>query len=307
MEKKEYDVIIIGGGPAGAAAALYTARASLSTLVLDMAKNAGALGITSKIANYPGIKDVLSGEELLGRMWEHAQLYGAEFKKEKVAATDLSGEVKSVYTASGNEYKARAVILATGSMGRTVLLEGEKDLIGKGVSYCATCDAAFFKDKEVLVYGNNDHAYEEAEVLGRFARRVHFVAPKEARKEKLPVNSEIYENSRLTKVLGETKVAGAAVTTPQGAASIPVDGVFIYTSGNKPVTDYLYGSVPADEKSCLLVSQQYETAIPGVFACGDILCNEVQQAVVSAAQGCIAALSADKYLRGRKTFAKDYR
>jgi thioredoxin reductase (NADPH) len=300
-----YDVIVIGGGPAGATAALYTSRAELKTLVLDMSVTSGALGITSKIANYPGILEVISGKELVERMWKQAQLYGAEFRKEKVIGTDFSGDEKKVFT-SQQDYAARAVILATGAMGRSSVLEGEQEFLGKGVSYCATCDGAFFKDKEVLVYGNNEYAYEEAGFLSRFAKKIHFVAPKTIEKASLPEQAEPYEQARLVKITGNGKVSSAEVSTKSGTLRIPVDGVFIYTSGNKPVVHYLNGSVATNDKSCLLTDASMRTNAAGIFACGDVLCNEVQQAVVAAAQGCIAALSADKYLRNRKNFTKDY-
>lgn len=301
-----YDVVIIGGGPAGATAALYASRAELKTLVLDMSMNSGALGITSKIANYPGVPEVISGQKLLERMWKQAQLYGAEFRKEKVMGTDFSSEVKHVYTSSGTDYAARTVILATGAMGRSSVLPGEQELLGRGVSYCATCDGAFFKEREVLVYGSSDYAYEEANFLARFAKQVHFVSAKGIEEEKLPEKTKFYPQTRLVKILGDKKVTEAEIVTPKGQETISIDGVFIYTSGNKPIVDYLYGSVPTDEKQCLLVSREFATNTPGVFAAGDVICNDVQQAVVAAAQGCIAALSADKYLRGRKAFVKDY-
>lgn len=300
-----YDVIVIGGGPAGATAALYTSRAELKTLVLDMSVASGALGITSKIANYPGIPEVISGKELIERMWQQAQLYGAEFRKEKVIGTDFSENEKHIFTSQGN-YTARAVILATGAMGRSSVLPGEEEFLGKGVSYCATCDGAFFKGKEVLVYGNNEYAYEEASFLGRFAKKIYFVTPKDIEKVSLPTQTEAHAQARLVKITGNGKVASAEVATKNGALHFPVEGVFIYTSGNKPVVNYLNASVQTNEKSCLLADPSMKTNAPGVFACGDVLCNDVQQAVVAAAQGCIAALSADKYLRNRKSFSKDY-
>lgn len=300
-----YDVIIVGGGPAGATAALYSSRAELRTLVLDMSVASGALGITSKIANYPGIPEVISGKELVERMWNQAKLYGTEFRKEKVLGTDFSDDEKHVFTSQG-DYSAKAVILATGAMGRSSVLPGEQEFLGKGVSYCATCDGAFFKGKDVLVYGSNEYAYEETRFLGRFAKRIYFVTPKEIQKDGLPDNAGLYGQSRLVKIMGNGKVASAEVATKEGNIQLPVEGVFIYTSGNKPVVNYLNGNVATNEKLCLLVDTNMRTNAAGVFACGDVICNNVQQAVVAAAQGCIAALSADKYLRNRKSFAKDY-
>lgn len=303
----EYDVMIVGGGPAGATAALYTARAALKTIVFDKSVTAGALGLTSKIANYPGIPEIISGEELVTRIWSQAGQYGAEFKKTKVVSVDFSGDIKTVFTAEGESFRARAVILATGAMGRSSALPGEEQFLGRGVSYCATCDGAFFKGKEVLVYGSGGYAFEEALFLTRFAKKVHFVSAKFPSEEKVPGNFQVYPEARLTKVLGEGKVTGAEIATPRGVSVIPVEGVFIYSAGNKPVVDYLFGNVGTNEKMCILVDKEYRTNMPGVFACGDVLCNDVQQAVVAAGQGCIAALSADKYLRGRKSYVKDYK
>lgn len=305
-EIKLYDVIIIGGGPAGVTASIYSARADLKTLVLDMSMTSGALGKTSKIANYPGIIGEISGEDLLGRMWQQAQAHGAEFAKCKVSGTDFSGEIKTIFNNDGQTYQARAVILATGALGRGSTLPGEKELLGRGVSYCATCDAAFFRDKEVVVYGDSDFAFEEALFLTRFVKRLHFVTPKAEYKEDLPAQVTLHTGTRIQEIRGTQKVESVVLIKGQDTESIAVDGVFIYVSGNKPVVDYLFGGAGTDVQACVAIDQEYRTNIPGVFACGDITCNAVQQVVVAASQGCVAALSADKYLRGREKLKKDY-
>lgn len=303
----DFDVIIVGGGPAGATAALYSARAGLKTLVLDKSIETGALGLTSKIANYPGVPEEVSGVELVGRIWAQAAQFSAEFRKTQAVGVDFSQEVKTVMTADGGTYRGRAVILATGAMGRSSALPGEEQFLGRGVSYCATCDGAFFKEKDVLVYGSGAYAREEAEFLTRFAKTVHWVNPKKSQGERMSEKILNYPETRLTKVSGDSKVTGAEIADKDGVRTVPVDGVFIFTAGNKPVVDYLFGNVSTNEKMCILVDKEYRTNMPGVFACGDVLCNDVQQAVVAAGQGCIAALSADKYLRGRKVYAKDYK
>ena len=172
----DYDVVIIGGGPAGATAAMYAARASLRTLVLDKGLTAGALGITSKIANYPGILGEISGAELLERMREQAESFGAQFMQDRVQGVDLLSDPKLIFANSGT-YTARAVIIATGSMGRGQRVKGEDELLGRGVSYCATCDAAFFRGQDVVVAGQSDEAVEEALFLTRFVRTVHLLSP----------------------------------------------------------------------------------------------------------------------------------
>jgi thioredoxin reductase (NADPH) len=171
-----YDLAIIGGGPAGATAAMYAAHANLRTVVLDKGLTAGALGITAKIANYPGIVGEISGAELLARMREQAESFGAQFVQDRVQGVDLVSDPKLIF-ANGGTYTARAVIVATGSMGRGQRVQGEDELLGRGVSYCATCDAAFFRNQEVVVAGQSDEAVEEALFLAKFVRRVHLLAP----------------------------------------------------------------------------------------------------------------------------------
>lgn len=315
MDQPLYDVVIIGGGPAGATAALYAARAELKTLVLDKAIRAGALGITSKIANYPGIQEILAGDELLRRMREHAQAYGAEFRKTKVTGTVLTENPKQLFAAEGDTILAKTVILATGSMGRSQTVPGEQELLGKGVSYCATCDGAFFKGQEVLVYGPGEEAADEALFLTRYASRVHLVSAK----PQMELEPELWERvshhpqmtvrlkTRLKAVEGAEAVTHAVLLASSGEERLPVTGIFIFTQGGKPILDYVGGQVEVSSKGCVRVSEEMGTSIPGVFACGDLLCTYVQQAVVAAAQGCIAALAADKVLNKRSGFAKDYK
>jgi thioredoxin reductase (NADPH) len=305
-----YDVIVIGGGPAGITAALYTARSNLKTLVLDKSITSGALGITQKIANYPGIPEVISGEELLRRMWTQAETYGAVIRKGRVVSVDV-GDPKTVTTAEGEQFQARALILATGAMGRAKTLKGEDTFLGRGVSYCATCDGAFFRNKDAALLGHNAEAVDEALFLTRYVKTLYVVTPKpklEAPEEHV---RELLSKPQVKPLLGRRpeEVTGDGVVRGlrlDGGETLPVSGVFIFTTGNKPIVDYLQGAVEVTDKGCVPANPRMETPIPGVFSCGDVLCNEVQQAVVAAAQGCIAALSADKYLNKRKAFVKDY-
>ncbi len=314
LSSQVWDVVIIGGGPAGATAALYAARADLRVLVLDKGLTASALGITSRIANYPGIPEEISGAELLQRMRDHAQRFGAVFVQDKVQAVDLESNPKLIF-ANGGTYEARAMIIATGSMARGQRVKGEEALLGRGVSYCATCDGAFFRDQDVAVAGNTDEAVEEALFLTRFARQVHFLSPTPKIHASEPLVREltehpavrVYPGATLREVIGTDHVTGVRVALREsGEQVIPVSGAFIYLQGGKPATDFLSGQLPLSETGCVKVDAEYRTAIPGVYAVGDVLCNHVKQAVVAAAEGAVAAMAVEKALRGRKQLAVDW-
>ncbi len=313
-DDNHYDVIIIGGGPAGATAAIYTARADLKTLILDKGLTAGALGLTAKIANYPGIVGEIGGAELLERMREQAVSFGAKLSTDKVQGVDLEGEVKTLYTNQGT-VTARAVIIATGSMGRGQRVAGEDRLLGRGVSYCATCDAAFFRDQDVAVAGNSDEAVEEALFLTRFARKVYLLSPTPELKAPAHMVAEVNANPKmdlrlgasLREILGEDKVEGVRVALRgQGEETLAVTGAFVYLQGGKPVTDFLQGQLATSETGCLVVDREFATAVPGVYAIGDVLCNHVKQAVVAAAEGAVAGMSVEKHLNGRKQLVVDW-
>ena len=311
---KSWDVIIIGGGPAGTTAAIYTARAGLSTLVIDKGLTAGALGITSKIANYPGIQEEISGADLLQIMRNQAESFGAKYDSDKVIGTELNGEVKTVYT-NNNVYSTRSLIISTGSMGRGKRVKGEDELLGHGVSYCATCDAAFFKNMDVAVAGSSDEAIEEALFLTRFVNKVHFLSPTPELKapqhliDQLMHNQKvsIYPGASLREVVGAKSVE-AVIFSQRGQEiqSVPVKGAFIYFQGGKPITDFLTGQIEISDSGCLIVDKEFHTAIPGVYAVGDVLCNHVKQAVIAAAEGAIAAIAIEKELNGRKQMMVDW-
>ncbi len=309
-----YDVIIIGGGPAGATAALYTARAELKTVVLDKGLTAGALGITGRIANYPGLTEEVTGAELLERMREQARSFGAEFVSDKVIGVDLASETKVVYCNQGAN-EGRIVIIATGSMGRGTKIKGETEFIGRGVSYCATCDAAFFKDQEVLVAGSSDEAIEEGLYLTRFASRVHFLSPSDELiapaelVEELKANPKValYRDAKLKEISGNGKVDSATFALKGGEElTLPISGAFIYLQGGRPITDFLEGQLEISEKGCLMVDREYRTSIPGVYAVGDVLCEHIKQVVIAAGEGALAGMSAEKALRGRRQIVVDW-
>ena len=309
-----FDVIIIGGGPAGASAAIYTARAGLSTLVIDKGLTAGALGMTGKIANYPGLAAEISGAELLETMRHQARAFGAEFITDKVIGTEIDTEIKHVY-GNGGVYSAKAVILATGSMGRGSRVKGEDELLGRGVSYCATCDAAFFRGKDVVVAGNTDEAIEEALFLTRFVNCLHFISPTpelkapQALVEELRANDKItlYTSASLKEIVGKDQVEAVKFAERgQAEQTLSVSGAFIYLQGGKPITDFISGQLEFSDNGCLLVNREYETSLAGVFAVGDLLCTHVKQAVVAAADGAIAGMAVEKTLRRRKKISVDW-
>ena len=307
-----YDVIIIGGGPAGLAAAQYSSRSGLKTVVLDKSSSAGALAYSHRIENYPGILEPVSGSDILDMFRRQALKFGAEYIETQVTGVKLNDSIKEVY--ADNMYKGKTVIIATGSMGRKAWITGEEEFLGRGVSYCATCDAAFFKDLTVCVVGDSQEAMKEAGVLARFAKEVHIVTalnkpsipPEEPA---LPGHSvNMITGSRVSSIHGSNVVTHIKIKNIENGKEeeMPVDGVFIYLVGSRPVVDFLNASVPLGEKTCVLTHRCMETSIPGVFAAGDVTCSEIRQVVVASAFGCIAALSAEKFIHNRDRVRSDW-
>lgn len=308
-----FDVIIIGGGPAGSTAALYTARAELKTLVIDKGVTAGALGMTNKIANYPGFVDEITGADLVQKMRDHAKKFGAVYVSDRVQAVDLISETKSIY-ANNATYSGKTVVIATGSMGRGRLFPGEEKFLGKGVSYCATCDGAFFKGKDVAVVGTSDEAVEESLFLTKFANQVHFIAPSELKAPK-SLADELLENSKVVfhpkttvrEVFGGEKLEGLHIKDDNDEIKLPIQGAFFYTQGSKPVTDFLMGQIPTAESGCIPVNSEYKTELDGVYAVGDVICSHTRQVVVSAAEGAVAGIAIEKKLRGKARATPDWK
>jgi thioredoxin reductase (NADPH) len=307
--QSDYDVVIIGAGPAGATAAIYTSRAKLRTLVIDKGLTAGALGITGKIANYPGIIEEIAGAELLERMRKQAQSFGAEFVVDKVIGLDVTSPQKVIYT-NNKTYSSASVIIATGSMGRVQRVEGEEKLLGHGVSYCATCDGPFFRDKEVAVAGNCDESIEEGLFLSRFASHIHFFSPTQELKAPQNLIDElsnhpkvtIYKGATLREIVGEKNVQGVRfIQRGQPERTLPLNAAFIYLKGSKPVTDFLKGQLNIEADGCLAVDRDYRTPLPGVYAVGDVLCKRFKQAVIAAAEGAVAGMAVEKELREQKS------
>jgi thioredoxin reductase (NADPH) len=308
-----FDVVIIGGGPAGLSAAQYAARAKMNTVVLDKSKTAGALAFTSMIENYPGLPQPLPGNELLDIFREQAIGFGAEYIETQVVGVKLDGEIKEVYTMD-RTYQAKALIIATGSMGRKPSIKGEKEFLGRGVSYCAICDAAFYKEKTVCVIGDSEEAVKEAGVLTRFAETVYLIAPSTKLKvaDDYPVLSE--KNLAVIKGHSVKSIEGSDViekvvlhnSETDEERDLAMDGVFVYLHGSKPIVDFLNFSVDISDDECVITNKMMETNLPGVFAAGDVTCVEVRQVVLAAANGCLAALSAEKFIHHRKRRKYDW-
>ncbi len=315
METIETDVVIVGGGPAGCSCALYTSRADLKTIILDKNPSVGALAITHQIANYPGVPTDISGDDLLKLMRDQAIQYGTDYRRAQVFGVDITGEWKSVYTPEGT-FKGRALVVASGAMGRPASFKGEAEFLGKGVSYCATCDGAFYKGREVAVVGVNKEAIEEAQVLTKFASTVHWLTSNDPKEEDMHAqallnepNVKHWSKTRLMQIEGnETGVTGISLKnrTKDENQSLPIEGVFVYMSGSKPITDFLGGQIAVKEDGGVVVDDFMSTTSDGVWAIGDIRNTPFKQAVVAASDGCIAAMAIDRYLNSRKSIRVDW-
>jgi thioredoxin reductase (NADPH) len=299
------DLIIIGSGPAGYTAAIYAARALLKPLVFEGTQFGGALMTTTDVENYPGFTDGILGPELMGQMRGQAQRFGAELRAEDVEQVSLKGEIKSV-VANGVTYRSRAVILAMGAAARYLHVPGEQELLGRGVSACATCDGFFFGDKDIAVIGGGDSAMEEATFLTRFARSVTVVHRRDEfrasrimlQRAKDDPKMRWRTNAEVVEVIGDGSVSGLRLRdTHTGEESVlDVTGMFV-AIGHDPRNELVKDVLPTDEKGYLLVeSPTTHTQIPGVFAAGDLVDHTYRQAVTAAGSGCSAAIDAERWL-----------
>ena len=306
-----YDVIIIGGGPAGLSAAQYASRARLKTLVLDKSETAGALAYAHLIENYPGITEPIPGKDLLRHFREQAVKFGAEVITAQVVGVSLTSEVKEVFTMEAG-YKAKAVIIATGAMGRKPSIKGEAEFLGKGVSYCAVCDAAFFKGKALCVLGNSEEAVKEAGYLTRFGETVYLISPTAQLKvEDHPAlqaaNLKVMKGYTASAIEGgETVERIRLLDSEKKETVLELQGVFVYIQGSKPVVDFLFNSMPISEEGCIEANRMMQTPVAGVFAAGDVICTEVRQVVTAASNGAISALSAEMYVQHRTKHRLDW-
>ncbi|QAY69522.1 thioredoxin-disulfide reductase [Xylanimonas protaetiae] len=302
-----HDVVIVGSGPAGYTAAVYAARAGLAPVVIAGSVTAGgALMNTTEVENFPGFPEAVLGPDLMDKMREQAEKFGATVVWDDAERVSLTGDVKEIVTGGDETYLARTVILATGSAYRELGIEDEKRLSGRGVSWCATCDGFFFRDQHIAVVGGGDSAMEEATFLTRFASKVTVVHRRDALRaskimaERALANPKIEFawNSEVAGIDGDAQVSGLALrdTVTGEPRSLDVTGLFV-AIGHEPRTELVKGQVDLDDEGYILVEgRSTRTNLPGVFACGDAVDHTYRQAITAAGSGCSAALDAQAYL-----------
>lgn len=301
-----HDVIIIGSGPAGYTAAIYTARAELNPVVFEGTAFGGALMTTTEVENFPGFRNGIQGPELMDEMREQALRFGADLQMDDVESVSLAGPIKEVVTAGGETHRARAVILAMGAAARYLGVPGEQELLGRGVSACATCDGFFFKEQDIAVIGGGDSAMEEATFLTKFARSVTLVHRRDEFRaskimlERARANDKItfLTNTGVVAVEGETAVTGLRVRNLISGeeSTLPVTGVFV-AIGHDPRSELVRGAVDLDGEGYVVVQgRTTATSLPGVFAAGDLVDHTYRQAITAAGSGCAAAIDAERWL-----------
>lgn len=302
-----YDVIILGSGPAGLTAAIYTTRASLKTLVIAGEKWGGQLMLTTEVDNFPGFPEGIQGPDLMANMRKQAERFGAEFIDENFKEGDFNASPFKV-TAADKTYEGKSVIIATGADTKWLDVPGEKERIGRGVSSCAPCDAPFFRNKKVIVAGGGDSAMEEACVLTRFADEVTIVHRRNEFRasqimlDKAKANPKIkfVLNSQITEILGENKVTSVKIKNNETGEEkeMPMDGVFV-AIGHIP-NSKVFPGIDVDEKGFILVHEHTKTNKEGVFVAGDVHDRQYMQAVTAAGFGCAAALETERWLEAQK-------
>lgn len=304
MASPIFDVIIIGGGGAGLTAAIYTSRAKLSTLLLEKTMPGGQIASTDLVENYPGFPDGIQGPEIAQRMEAQASRCGATINYEEVKGLSREADLFKV-TTTENHYSAKGIILAMGASFRMLGLQNEKELIGKGVSYCATCDGAFFKEKKVVVVGGGDSALQEGLFLTRFAKQVTIVHRRDKLRASPVLQERAKQNTKINfiwdtvvdKIEGKGKVEALALKNvkTQALTRLETDGLFVFI-GHEPNTEVVKGLVAVDEKGYVNTDGKYQTSVPGIFAAGELRQGAVRQLVSACGEGCGAALALQAFL-----------
>lgn len=306
---KVYDVVILGAGPAGLAAGLYAGRSRLSTLIIEKGQDGGQIAITDEIENYPGqIVEGESGPSLIARMTQQAERFGVERVSDTIKEVQLEGDVKVLKSEKG-EYQGRNVIIATGAYARPIGCKGEADFIGKGVSYCATCDANFFEDFEVYVVGGGDSAVEEAMYLSKFARKVTIIHRRDELRAAKSIQEKAFANPKIDffwdsvveEIYGEDILQGMIVKNvktgeTRKVEADPEDGMFGLFGfiGTIPNSKLFEGIIDMDERGYIKTDDDMHTNIPGVYAAGDVRVKSLRQVVTAAADGAIAAVQVER-------------
>ncbi|HHY28956.1 MAG TPA: thioredoxin-disulfide reductase [Desulfitobacterium dehalogenans] len=308
-----FDILVVGGGPGGLAAGIYGSRARLKTAIIEKGRPGGQTATTEELENYPGFFEDSTGPALTAQFARHAERFGTSIIKGLVTDLELDGMVKKAITKDGRTYQARCVILAPGAEPRSLNIKGEGKLRGRGVSYCATCDADFFEDLDVVVVGNGDAAIEEAMYLTKFANEVTIIVIHDegildcnkASAEKAFKNPRIkwVWSSVLDEIVGEELVEGVNIKNIKTGEITykEVNGVFFFV-GTVPKTQFLQGKVELDQQGYIPVNEKMETNVPGVYAAGDVCVKYLRQVVTAAADGAIAAVAAEKYLAEMEAF-----
>jgi thioredoxin reductase (NADPH) len=307
-EEKIYDVIIAGAGPAGMTAAVYTSRANLSTLMIERGMPGGQMANTEDVENYPGFESIL-GPDLSTKMFEHAKKFGAEYAYGDIKEIIDNGDTKTV-VAGSKQYKAYSVIISAGAEYKKVGVPGEKELSGRGVSYCAVCDGAFFKQKELYVIGGGDSAVEEGVYLTRFASKVTIVHRRDELRAQKILQDRAFANEKIDFIWNHTiksindkdgKVGSVTLVSTQNGEEqeLPADGVFIYI-GMIPLSKPFTNLGITNENGYIETNERMETKVPGIFAAGDIREKTLRQIVTATGDGSIAAQSAQHYVEELK-------
>ena len=306
---KAWDVIIVGAGPAGLAAGIYAGRSQLKTVILDQMMPGGQLLITEQIENYPGFHDGITGFELSEKLRVHAEKFGAVIENgQPVSSVDLDGNLFVVRT-EGGEIKGKTLIWAAGSIAKKLNVPGEAEFIGRGVSYCAVCDGAFFKDRVVAVIGGGDSALEEALYLTKFASKVYLIHRRDRFRAVKIIQDRVKRNEIIEPVLNKVVVSINCTqfvesltlkdTMTGETTELPVDGVFIFI-GNEPNVAPVVHLVETTEQGFIITDEEMRTKTPGLFAAGDVRHKSLKQVVTAAADGAVAAMSATKYLEEKE-------